>query len=249
MDSNSYKLVRDAPIISNNINRQSEQVISEFSINWKYVIIALVLLILFCFIYKCLTANTNEDEAEFRDLHWVDDNSLPTFEEAEEAKEEELNNIINVRFANSPLYLNAQVIVKTPNNSYYKEFSPNKVGLTENQARMITFEIGNDKSVDEVRIRTMYGNDITFNNPEVNSTLNVGFIKKDVPAQEESTISNTFQPVDTNYGENDVVMMRYDDLEPKVNKVRVGTKNDGTRYPIIEYEPMRKWRRFDHIRY
>jgi hypothetical protein len=76
----------------------------------------------------------------------------------------ELNNFINIMFPLHPKYFKSQVILNANKKTHVQIYDKNN---------MIRFELGNIKHIDNIRIRTNYGEDIKIDRPQINTTVNV----------------------------------------------------------------------------
>ena len=157
-----------------------------------------------------------------KDLYWVNVNGPGKIYKVPRNK----NNFISLNFPSHPKYMNSKIIVKTPKKSYYQEFVTSGVGFASDQSKMITFGLGNESVVDQIHIRTIYGGDMTIENPEINSTIQIKdeSINNDKIQNKNSALLDATQKiegVDYSNLHNDVMA----DFKKLVN-VRYYFKND-----------------------
>jgi hypothetical protein len=87
---------------------------------------------------------------------------------------EDNNNFINVRFPDKIQYINATVTIYHSNKKQIRQNIVGGVGFSGDQSHILSFGIGKDEKVDKIHIKTIYGEEQTIDNPEINKTHIVG---------------------------------------------------------------------------
>ena len=202
------------------------------NINWTFVIIGIILLVVIYLIYRYYYGSSNDDTIYL--------NTMELEQEQEEEKVTQQYNFISILFPNVPQYFGSQIIVKTPNSTYLHTFKNQDDDSLYHKEKTITFPLESENIVETVRVRTLYGDDIIFNNPRINSVLRADR-KMQKLSQEIQDLKlklkaeGTYDPegFDNTTGYNNT-------QEPTLNFPR---------YPYIEYEDEKPWKRFDSVRY
>lgn len=89
-------------------------------------------------------------------------------------KNEDDNNFINVRFPDKIQYVNATVTIYHGDKKQIRQNIIGGVGFSGDQSHILSFGLGRDTLVDKIHIKTIYGEEQTIENPDINKTHMVG---------------------------------------------------------------------------
>jgi len=127
------------------------------NLNWTYIIIGIGVIVLMILLYKYMYGTDEKYIEEDTDSQTVAD-KLEYYNEN--------TNFITVILPTFPQYIGSQIIVKTPNNTYFRKYED----LTDNN---FIFNLHDENMVEHVIIRTVEGDDMIYNYPEINKPIRI----------------------------------------------------------------------------
>lgn len=84
---------------------------------------------------------------------------------------ERRGNFINIRLPETVDFVNAKIIVDTPNKSFYRENIQGGLGFGSDSSNLISVGIGKENKIQQVVVNTIGGNTYQVKDPKINSTL------------------------------------------------------------------------------
>lgn len=127
------------------------------NLNWTYIIIGIGVIVLLILLYKYMYGTDEKYIEEDTDSQTMAD-KLEYYNE--------ITNFITVILPAFPQYIGSQIIVKTPNNTYFRKYED----VNDNN---FIFNLHDENMVEHVIIRTVEGDDMIYNYPEVNKPIRI----------------------------------------------------------------------------
>lgn len=124
-------------------------------INWNYLIIGVVVIILLIVLYKYMYGGAKKS---------IDVDDHMSMDQMTYYKMDD--NFVTVVVPTLPQYIGSQIIVKTPKNTYFHTHED----PTDNN---ITFNLYDENMIEHVIVRTTHGDDHIYNYPEINKIIKV----------------------------------------------------------------------------